>query len=171
VSRQLDIFGNAPLRTSAEISPCPQAPMGRAKAIAVLSTRSAGNPSVANAEKDDPTIRRCTRFAKSWSYGGIIVVNLFAFRATDPKRLVKALDPAGPDNDRHIRESVRDSIVICAWGIPCLMPRNKEVYQILVEARAAVFCLALTKDGHPKHPLYVPKKTEPIIYQPQWSVR
>src|SRR5262245_19133112 len=64
------------------------------------------NPSTADAEQDDPTIRRCVGFARSWGAGGIIVVNLFAFRASDPKALLRAADPVGPDNDGHILKSV-----------------------------------------------------------------
>jgi hypothetical protein len=75
------------------------------------------NPSTADETQDDPTIRRCIGFAKSWGFRGMMMLNLFAFRATDPKDMKAAADPIGPDNDRHIR--VASSILpqtICCWG-------------------------------------------------------
>src|ERR1700731_2978902 len=75
------------------------------------------NPSTADAEVDDPTIRSCMRLAKQMGHGSFEVVNLFAWRATDPRELHTASDPVGPENDRVIEAAVnRCDIVICAWG-------------------------------------------------------
>ncbi len=60
------------------------------------------NPSTADAAKDDPTIRRCASFARSWGYGSLEVVNLFAYRASEPKRLRQTPDPIGPANDDYL---------------------------------------------------------------------
>lgn len=62
------------------------------------------NPSTADEEMDDPTIRKCINFAKGWGYGEIIMVNLFAFRSTDPSLLIRDENPVGPDNDSYIQK-------------------------------------------------------------------
>src|SRR5437870_4841901 len=86
------------------------------------------NPSTADAEQDDPTIRKCVGFAKRMGYDGIEVVNLYAYRATKPADLKKAGYPRGPENDRHIEAALVEShanSVICAWGVNargCLGP-------------------------------------------------
>ena len=74
------------------------------------------NPSTADATQDDPTIRRCIRFSQSWGYGSLIVVNLFAHRATSPKDLFQAESPVGPNNDRYIRYTwALCGSLIAAW--------------------------------------------------------
>src|SRR4051812_17109287 len=77
------------------------------------------NPSTADADVDDPSIRKCVGFAKANGCGGIIVVNLFAWRATDPKELRAVADPVGPENDAHIRWAVKAPLlatVVAGWG-------------------------------------------------------
>lgn len=75
------------------------------------------NPSTADGTQDDPTICRCINFAKSWGMGGLMVVNLFAWRATKPDDLLRAADPIGPENDRYIDEACRMAqFVVAAWG-------------------------------------------------------
>ncbi|MDJ0713917.1 MAG: DUF1643 domain-containing protein [Prochloraceae cyanobacterium] len=75
------------------------------------------NPSRADATVDDPTIRRCINFASSWSYGFLEVVNLFAYRTSDPKKLHLVEDPVGQDNDRYIQRAVSEAkVVVLAWG-------------------------------------------------------
>lgn len=113
------------------------------------------NPSVANADLDDPTIRRCVGFARAWGWGRLVVVNLFAYRATDPKELKAAVDPVGPENDRHIREAVADRPVVCAWGGGGgFVGRDRAVLRLLREAGVEPMCLRLSGGGHPWHPLY-----------------
>ena len=75
------------------------------------------NPSTADETQDDPTIRRCIAFAKAWGYGGLSMTNLFAFRATDPKKMKAVADPIGPENDAHLLRLARDAgVIVAAWG-------------------------------------------------------
>lgn len=112
------------------------------------------NPSTADATVDDRTIGRCVWFAKREGFGGIVVVNLYAFRATNPRVMFAAPDPIGPDNDRIISERTRGRTVIAAWSYHAKAARTAQVAELLADA-AAVFVLGLTKRGHPRHPLYV----------------
>jgi hypothetical protein len=120
------------------------------------------NPSTADAEQDDPTIRRCMGFARAWGYGGIVVVNLFALRATDPRELRHHADPVGVENDEHIRKVARDEgAVVCAWGAhPFASERAAEVLRIIRANQPTALCLGTTKGGAPRHPLYVKGTTE-----------
>ena len=115
------------------------------------------NPSTADATEDDPTIRRCVGFAKREGCGMIEVVNLFAWRATDPKELKTTDEPIGARNDRVIQEAAEDAdVIVCAWGTHgVLHKRNEEVISLLKATGKPVMCLGKTKDGHPKHPLYL----------------
>lgn len=117
------------------------------------------NPSTADATKDDPTIRRCIRFAADWGYGGFDIVNLFAWRSSDPTVLTSCVDPIGPDNDAWIEElSVSASMTIVAWGFRGqLMDRAEAVMNKIRNP----YCLGRTKQGHPRHPLYVKACTKP----------
>lgn len=111
------------------------------------------NPSTADETNDDPTIRRCINFAKAWGFSGLCMTNLFAFRATDPKDMIAADDAVGPDNDAWLRcLSDGASLVVAAWGVHGThQGRDKAVAGLL----GAMDCLGTTKDGHPRHPLYV----------------
>lgn len=122
------------------------------------------NPSTADAMNDDPTIRRCVRFAKDWGYGGIVVTNLFAFRATDPKDMMNANNLIGPDNDRWICETAEEAgRVIVAWGSNGgHLNRDSKVMAALSSEKPE--CLGLTKHGYPRHPLYVKADTESRLY-------
>lgn len=125
------------------------------------------NPSTADANLDDPTIRRCVGFAKREGCNWLTVVNLFALRATDPKQLQAATamggDPIGPDNWRHFIGEIkahRGGIIIAAWGAHPMartMPMHHEAMR-----EAGAVCLGMTKDGAPKHPLYL-KADAPLI--------
>jgi hypothetical protein len=75
------------------------------------------NPSIADAERDDPTIRRCLGFACAWGYGALTVVNLFALRATCPHTLRRAADPVGPDNDEHLRAALAGARALFSRGV------------------------------------------------------
>lgn len=125
------------------------------------------NPSTATEDVDDPTIRRCIRFAQSWGFGWLDVVNLYAWRATDPSALRKTSDPVGEHNDAYIvRIAAGAQRVVCAWGVNVLGGRDQAVLELLESTapRPEVVALALTKAGHPKHPLYVPKDIEPVPF-------
>lgn len=117
------------------------------------------NPSTADASVDDPTIRRCMGFARREGAGGVIVVNLFAFRSTSPRNLLLTDDPVGPDNDTALVHIAQESIatnlpIICAWGT-LGFARAIAVKSLLMQFGPRLVCLGKTKDGHPRHPLYV----------------
>ncbi len=118
------------------------------------------NPSTADAFQEDPTVRRCLGYAARWRYEHVWVVNLFALRSTDPKRLREVIDPVGPGNDEAIREAVADAhLTILGWGTHgANLNRSVKVRAMLMVTRHArrIFCLRKTKDGHPAHPLYLP---------------
>jgi len=115
------------------------------------------NPSTADEDKTDPTVRRCIAFAKREGCGGLIVCNLYAFRSTDPAGLLAVDDPRGPDNEQHIREAAKAaSLRVAAWGSNHLggaWPHR--VKAILAEA-GPVHLLRRTAGGDPGHPLYIP---------------
>lgn len=116
------------------------------------------NPSTADAELDDPTIRRCMAFARREHCGGIIVGNLYAFRATKPEDLWKASDPYGPGNDAALRKIALDAYVsrvpvVCGWGVHG--GKWNGPIHIMQMTGAELRCLGKTKGGQPRHPLYV----------------
>jgi hypothetical protein len=114
------------------------------------------NPSTADEHTDDPTVRRCIGFAMAWGYGRMLMLNLHAFRSTDPKGLYTADDPVGPENASLVLTlaNAADN-VICAWGANALH-RDAAVIAERLAAIPGVGCFGLTKGGHPKHPLYLP---------------
>lgn len=112
------------------------------------------NPSTADATRDDATLRKGMGFAKRWGYGGVVFVNLFAFRSTDPKNLTEDYaGMVGPENDRHIVEQAQDAAkVVLAWGAHGgHLGRDKHVLKLLKGIQ--LWHLGLTKEGHPKHPV------------------
>lgn len=122
------------------------------------------NPSTADETQDDPTIRRCIGFARSWGAGRLVMTNLFAFRATDPDEMMRASDPVGPDNDEHLcREALAADLILAAWGAGgSYMYRDSKV-RLMLGARP-MSALGFTKSGAPRHPLYVPAATQPTWY-------
>ena len=128
------------------------------------------NPSTADAENDDPTIRRCKGFARDWGYGRLIVTNLSPFRATNPKNL-KAAGPEPPDvrkkNLEHVRcgAEAADKIVL-AWGVNGRWEdRGEEMIEALKPWRDRLYTLGLTKGGWPRHPLPVRKDAQCVPFQ------
>jgi hypothetical protein len=127
------------------------------------------NPSTADAEIDDPTIRRCIAFSRSWGADGLRVVNLFALRSTDPAALNRHPDPIGPRNDATLKllaQATRElgGRIVCAWGAhPMAAVRGRMVLPLLGDA----MCLGTTKAGAPRHPLYVRGDTALT----PWSIR
>jgi hypothetical protein len=128
------------------------------------------NPSTADGERNDPTIRRCIDFARSWGFAGIEVVNLFAWRCTDPKELYKLADAQriGPDNDAFIQNAATISrLMLAAWSAERVaVDRGRDVIQ-LVTRHADLHCLVLTGQKRPHHPLYLPRSTAPRIWHPR----
>lgn len=125
------------------------------------------NPSTADAEVDDATIRSCTRLSKGLGYGSFEVVNLFAIRATDPIVLQTAAASVGPANDDAIERALgRCDMVICAWGAHHMAEeRRAPVCNMLRSYRPAIFCFGKTKSGAPKHPLYIKSGTPLEVYR------
>lgn len=120
------------------------------------------NPSTATERHNDPTVERCERRARAQGFGAVRVVNLFAWRATDPRDLKAAADPIGPRNDAVLIRSVRrwirggDDRAICAWGVlGAHLERGAAVETALRATGRALHHLGLTRGGHPGHPLYI----------------
>lgn len=120
------------------------------------------NPSVADSAILDNTVRRCLNYAISWGYGSLEVVNAFALRSTDPKGLRKINDPIGPDNDEAIISCRKEvDIMVAAWGtIAQYKNRGNQVHELL-KAHGGLHYLELSKNGIPKHPLYLKKNLIP----------
>lgn len=118
------------------------------------------NPSTADATTDDPTIRKCIGFAKAHRHGGIIVVNLFAWRATDPDELLRVSDPVGPLNDEHISWACRAPImasIVGGWGShKAAKKRATHVSMLVAAAGRTMQCFRRSGSGNPWHPLYLP---------------
>jgi hypothetical protein len=121
------------------------------------------NPSKADAEIDDPTVIRNLKRAKAVGCGSLIVWNLGAGRATDPQDWKAMLDPIGPDNDEHIRRLLiecreRNGIAVVGWGAQgSFMARDEAATKIAAEVGITFRCLGTTKNGQPRHPLYIPR--------------
>lgn len=119
------------------------------------------NPSTADAEQDDATIRKCLGFAERNGFARIVVGNLFAYRATDVNELRKVVDPIGPENDQHLTAMLREvDMVIAAWGSLNKLPealrrRWREVVHLADRVPLQMKMLGCCLDGHPKHPLMV----------------
>ena len=120
------------------------------------------NPSTADETHDDPTIRRSLLYSSRWGFGGLIMVNLFAFRATLPKDLKNSKHPVGRDNNQFIIHAHKEaSMTIAAWGNDGdLYNRDQEVLEIISNP----MCLKVNKTGQPAHPLYQKKDIKPKPY-------
>lgn len=128
------------------------------------------NPSTATELVLDPTLRRCWSFTEKWGFGRMEIVNLFAFRATDPKVMKRAaeigVDVIGPQNDDFIvRSAFNGDRVVCGWGANDFGGRGDEVVKMLTNRGLELFCLKVTKDGAPGHPLYVHGDTRLSVYR------
>lgn len=118
------------------------------------------NPSTADEVKNDPTIRREIRFASDMGFGGLIATNIFAFRATDPRKMKEQRAPVGSGNDSSILEASKScQMSIAAWGVHgAHLGRHQEMLNLPVNWH----CFGSTKDGYPRHPLYLPKWIRPF---------
>lgn len=141
------------------------------------------NPSTADASADDPTIRRCRRFALAWGYNELIVVNLFALRATDPRALFhEDAEPIGPDNHGHVLRACEQAgatdpatgkprgIFVCAWGHHgAYMQMDQTVLGWVETTIARPHALKITKHGQPQHPLYLGADCKPFPWPTPWD--
>lgn len=147
--------------------------LGRPKSVLFVML----NPSTADGETDDPTISRCVNFARSWGYDRLEVVNLFAYRATDPKDLLKLEhtdDPVGPRNSTVVAALMEDredffasgvDRVVCAWGAHGgHLGQDETMLGWLGDCPR--FALKLSKHGHPGHPLYLPANSQLVEFRP-----
>lgn len=124
------------------------------------------NPSTADAELDDPTIRRCIRFSKDWDFDALVVVNLFALRATKPVHLNHHPDPVGPKNDLLAGYWMRNTVVVAAWGAhKKAAERTNWFWDQTASSHYKPLCLGLTNGGNPRHPLFVAADTKPMRFQ------
>ena len=123
------------------------------------------NPSTADGATDDPTIRRCAGFADLWQARKLIVLNVFAYRATDPKELQRArnqdIDIVGPRNEAFLRDVVEYETplyIVAGWGKPAnsWVKNNPHTLLGTMFRSGSLECLGLNTDGSPRHPLYVP---------------
>ena len=128
------------------------------------------NPSTADADNDDPTIRKCIKFAKRWKYDALFVVNLFDFRATKPKDLFKAPFPISRDCDLALINNCKlthnlGGKVIAAWGAHGThLRRDREIKGKLNALLIPLYALHITASGQPGHPLFLPDNTKPFLW-------
>lgn len=120
------------------------------------------NPSTADENQLDPTLRRIARFSKDWGYSGFVMTNLFAYRATDPRDMKAQADPIGDENDPNLFSwAMVCPVVVAAWGAHgSFKNRSGAIFDII--GKQNLVCLGKNKDGSPKHPLYVAANTKPI---------
>ncbi len=134
------------------------------------------NPSTATHLDDDNTIRKEKKFARAWGFDYYDKCNLFGLRSTDPRGLIDRLDADGdPDNILEIRRRARAAdLVLAAWGGPysptklarTVAARAAHVLTHLMQDGVRLHCLALTKDGIPRHPLYLKDELKPVEWSP-----
>ena len=119
------------------------------------------NPSTADEKQDDPTVRRCIGFAKEWGFKSMVMTNIFAYRSTDPKALARVDDPVGPENDSYIAITAKSaSIIVCCWGSQgSYRNRGGRIFDLL-SSMHVLNTLGFTKNGCPRHPLYLRKGTQ-----------
>ncbi len=122
------------------------------------------NPSTADEESDDPTIRKCIGFTKRWGHDALCMTNLFAYCATNPSMMKKQPDPIGLDNNDWLLALAKDAArIIACWGLHGrFLLRDNEVLRMIKATGRRVECLRVTGSGHPEHPLYVPYDVTPV---------
>lgn len=125
------------------------------------------NPSTATEVQNDPTVERCERRSRALGFGAFRVLNIFAYRATDPREMRRAADPVGPENDAAIMDGMDWATrVICAWGTHgAHQGRGAAVETLLRASGRELLHLGLSKAGHPKHPLYIGYAVQPQVWE------
>lgn len=124
------------------------------------------NPSTATEVQNDPTVERCERRARTLGFGAFRVTNIFAWRDTDPRAMRAADDPVGPENDDAISDSCTwADQIIAAWGTHGThLDQGPHIARLLRGTGRPIYHLGLTKDGHPKHPLYIAYAQQPALW-------
>lgn len=131
------------------------------------------NPSVAGESEDDPTVRRCMAYARAWGYRGLVITNLYALVSTDPRALVTAAEPVGPDNDGFITLMAQRAALVCVawgqWGAPRMsrkrglyMGRGPVVLKLLESLAVVPVAFGVTQEAQPLHPLRLPNILDPV---------
>jgi hypothetical protein len=120
------------------------------------------NPSRADHAVNDPTLKRCLSFAMAWGFEKLVVRNLYSFRTPQPKELFRASDPIGPDGDMELERAKESHLIVAAWGVDAKEDRVRKALRLL--APYPLYCLGLTKEGAPRHPLYVKGSTHLVRY-------
>lgn len=126
------------------------------------------NPSRADGVEDDATTRRCVGFARAVGCGGADLVNLMAWRSHDPRALRRAADPIGPTNYSWISATVAANVpgpIVVAWGAWAAGWDRVQAVLDLLDGYP-LLCLGVTKNGHPRHPLYVASGTPLLPFDP-----
>ncbi len=127
------------------------------------------NPSTADHEIDDPTIKRCIRFANSWNFGGLYVGNLLPYRATNPKELLSAENPMGFLNNIYLANlGAKSDLVVCAWGnapILEILKKKFDFFSAFQKIDKELHCIQVSTNGTPKHPLYLKGDSTPKIME------
>ena len=125
------------------------------------------NPSRATELANDPTVERCERRARALGFGAFRVANLFALRETDPHAMRRHPEPDGPENDAVLRESADwADTILAAWGVHGVhRDGGGRVARLLAETGKPLHAMGVTRDGHPRHPLYVGYAVEPRIWE------
>lgn len=118
------------------------------------------NPSTADEVVNDNTVSKCIAWTKQWGYGAMCMTNAFAFRATDPADMLSQADPIGDGNDTWLNAIAIDaSIIVPCWGNDgAHMNRSETMLQYLPAEKLR--CFGVTKQGHPRHPLYMANRAE-----------
>ena len=122
------------------------------------------NPSVANLDHSDPTLIKTGKYARAWGYGGQLIGNVHAYRATDSNEMLLVDDPVGPENDGALLSMAkRTQMIVLAYGMPPkkLAARGLQVANLLAK-NYDLHSLKLNMDGSPSHPLYLPTNLRPI---------
>lgn len=123
------------------------------------------NPSTADAQTTDATIRRCIGFAQTWGYGALEVVNLFALKSTHPQHLQNAADPIGPECDRYLLAATASAErTVVAWGNWGRLHQRDRAVLKLLHPYMPFYCLGLNQTGQPRHPLYLRKAVKPTRF-------
>lgn len=128
------------------------------------------NPSTADGKADDATIRKCVGFASRWEYEKLIVINLFAYRATKPAELLRLYDvdnPVGDRNQAEVERAIhRAGRIVCAWGSHGRhLEQDRTMLGWLDKAGVErLYALGYDAKGNPRHPLMVPYATAPVLY-------